>query len=174
MRVLKTVLVMSSLVVAAACQRDARPAELDRQLTWLDSLVAQPATPTATASALELGMHPTLVVAQAAPAVEEAAPKAAATERRTSSPRRSSSARRSSGGSSAGSSSGTYRREPRVVEVKHTRRDAVIGAGAGAVIGAVAGGPRHRVRGAIIGAAVGGVAGAVIGNNVDKTRRIEP
>lgn len=171
MRVLKTVLVMSSLVVAAGCQREAKPAELDRQLTWLDSLITQPATQPATASALELGMHPTLVVAHPAPAVEE--PKPAATERSSSTPRRSSSARRSSGGSSAGSSSGTYRRQPRVVEVKHTKRDAAIGAAGGAVIGAVAGGPRHRVRGAIIGAAVGGIAGAVIGNNVDKSRRIE-
>jgi uncharacterized protein YcfJ len=54
------------------------------------------------------------------------------------------------------------------VEVKHTKRDAAIGAGAGAVIGAVAG---HSVKGAIIGGAAGAILGGVIGNNVDKTKK---
>jgi uncharacterized protein YcfJ len=54
------------------------------------------------------------------------------------------------------------------VVVKHTKRDAAIGAGAGAVIGAVAG---HSVKGAIIGGAAGAILGGVIGNNVDKTKK---
>ena len=53
-------------------------------------------------------------------------------------------------------------------EVKHTKRDAAIGAGAGAVIGAVTG---HGVKGAIIGGAAGAILGGVIGNNVDKTKK---
>jgi uncharacterized protein YcfJ len=54
------------------------------------------------------------------------------------------------------------------VVVKHTKRDAAIGAGAGAVIGAVTG---HGVKGAIIGGAAGAILGGVIGNNVDKTKK---
>jgi hypothetical protein len=49
--------------------------------------------------------------------------------------------------------------------VKHTGRDAAIGAGAGAIIGAVT--SRDKLKGGLIGAAAGGILGAVIGNNVD-------
>ena len=71
-------------------------------------------------------------------------------------------------------SSGTYSsqpvyRAPAPVEVKHTKRDAVIGAGAGAIIGAVT--SKNKVKGAIIGGAAGAILGGVIGNNVDKTKR---
>src|SRR5262245_32045818 len=48
--------------------------------------------------------------------------------------------------------------------VKHTKRDAAIGAAAGAVIGGVT----HGGKGAVVGGATGGVIGAIIGNNVDK------
>lgn len=65
------------------------------------------------------------------------------------------------------SSSGTYSRPTTVV--KHTKRDAAIGAGAGAVIGAVT--SRDKVKGAVIGGVAGAILGGVIGNNVDKTRR---
>jgi hypothetical protein len=54
-------------------------------------------------------------------------------------------------------------------EVKHTKRDAAIGAATGAVIGATT--SRNKVKGGVIGAAVGGILGAVIGNNVDKTKK---
>jgi hypothetical protein len=65
------------------------------------------------------------------------------------------------------SSSGTYSRPTTVV--KHTKRDAAIGAGAGAVIGAVT--SRDKLKGAVIGGVAGAVLGGVLGNNVDKTRR---
>lgn len=81
--------------------------------------------------------------------------------RRTTTTRRSSS-------SGTYSSAPVYRAPaPAPVVVKHTKRDAAIGAGAGAVIGAVAG---HSVKGAIIGGAAGAILGGVIGNNVDKTK----
>jgi len=51
---------------------------------------------------------------------------------------------------------------------KHTGRDAAIGAGAGAVLGAVT--SKDKVKGGVIGAAAGGILGAVIGNNVDKKK----
>jgi uncharacterized protein YcfJ len=49
--------------------------------------------------------------------------------------------------------------------VKHTKRDAAIGAAAGAVIGATA--SRDKIKGGLIGAAAGAILGGVIGNNVD-------
>lgn len=51
---------------------------------------------------------------------------------------------------------------------KNTNRDAAIGAGAGAILGAVT--SRNKVKGGVIGAAAGGILGAVIGNNVDKKK----
>jgi hypothetical protein len=52
--------------------------------------------------------------------------------------------------------------------VKHTKRDAAIGAAAGAVIGATT--SRDKVKGGLIGAAAGAILGGVIGNNVDVKR----
>jgi YmgG-like glycine-zipper protein len=76
----------------------------------------------------------------------------------------------------ARSSSGTYSSQPvyrapapQPQVVKHTKRDAAIGAGAGAIIGAVT--SKNKVKGAIIGGAAGAILGGVIGNNVDKTRK---
>jgi hypothetical protein len=73
---------------------------------------------------------------------------------------------------SSSSSGGTYSSAPvysapaPAPVVKHTKRDAAIGAGAGAVIGAVT--SKNKVKGAIIGGAAGAILGGVIGNNVDK------
>ncbi|HEY6088277.1 MAG TPA: YMGG-like glycine zipper-containing protein [Gemmatimonadaceae bacterium] len=74
------------------------------------------------------------------------------------------------------SSSGTYSSQPvysapapQPTIVKHTKRDAAIGAGAGAIIGAVT--SQNKVKGAIIGGAAGAILGGVIGNNVDKTKK---
>ena len=61
----------------------------------------------------------------------------------------------------------TTTRAPATRVVKNTKRDAIIGAAAGAAIGAVI---SRDVKGAVIGAAAGGIIGAVIGNNVDKKR----
>ena len=72
--------------------------------------------------------------------------------------------------SSRSRSSGTYypapAPEPRII--KHTKRDAAIGAVAGAAIGAAT--SRDKLKGGLIGAAAGGILGAVIGNNVDVQR----
>lgn len=84
--------------------------------------------------------------------------------------RRTTTARRSSS-SSRGSSSGTYYPAPAPAPrpvIKHTKRDAAIGAGAGAVIGAVT--SRDKIKGGLIGAAAGAILGGVIGNNVDIER----
>lgn len=78
--------------------------------------------------------------------------------------------RRSSGGYSRGSS-GTYGSYPAPAPepVRHTQRDAGIGAAAGAVIGATT--SRDKVKGAIIGAAAGGILGGIIGHTIDVDKR---
>lgn len=93
----------------------------------------------------------------AAPMTRAPAPVYRAPARRTSTASRSSSR-----------SSGTYYPAPERKVIKHTGRDAAIGAGAGAVIGAVT--SRDKLKGGLIGAAAGGILGAVIGNNVDVQR----
>ena len=65
-------------------------------------------------------------------------------------------------------SSGTVARSPQVVK-RNTKRDAIIGATAGAAIGVAT--SRDKVKGGLIGAAVGGLAGAVIGHTVDVDRQ---
>ena len=170
MRVLKIAVMMSTLGAAAACGREAKPAQPQQNLTWLDSMMVQPAQPAA-ASAMELNQAPVPQPAaqpQALAAVAEK-PATSSTTHHTSSTTHHRSARRSSSGS-RGSYAGPVYTQRRTYTVKHTRRDAAIGAAGGAVIGAVAGGSHHRVRGAIVGGVLGGVAGAVIGNNVDKHR----
>ncbi|GAC1657067.1 MAG: hypothetical protein NVS4B3_23330 [Gemmatimonadaceae bacterium] len=49
--------------------------------------------------------------------------------------------------------------------IRHTQRDAAIGAAAGAVIGASTSG--DRLKGGLIGAAAGGLLGAIVGHTVD-------
>jgi hypothetical protein len=61
--------------------------------------------------------------------------------------------------------------EPQSTTVKHTDRDAAIGAAAGAITGAVIG---RNAKGAMIGAAAGGILGAIIGNNADVSKRTNP
>jgi hypothetical protein len=75
--------------------------------------------------------------------------------------------RTASSGSSRSSGGYSYPAAERPV-VKHTGRDAAIGAGAGAIIGAAT--SRDKLKGGLIGAAAGGILGAVIGNNVDVQR----
>ena len=83
--------------------------------------------------------------------------------------RRTSTARRSTSSSGGYSSAPVYSAPAPQQEVKHTKRDAAIGAGAGAVIGAVT--SRNKVKGAVIGGAAGAILGGIIGNNVDKTKK---
>jgi len=83
--------------------------------------------------------------------------------------RRTTTTRRSSSGGTYSSAPVYSAPAPAPVIVKHTKRDAAIGAGAGAVIGAIT--SRNKVKGAIIGGAAGAILGGVIGNNVDKTKK---
>ena len=142
---------MAALAMAAACGKDNKADDAlkndlslaaQQQPGQLDSL-----------SAAERGL---------------AATKSGAT---STAPRRSTTTRRSTSSGSAGSSrsSGTVASSPAPTVEKHTKRDAAIGAAAGAVIGAAT--SKNKVKGAVIGGAAGGILGAVIGNNVDKTKK---
>jgi uncharacterized protein YcfJ len=75
--------------------------------------------------------------------------------------------RRTSSTASAGRV--VYEPAPAPQVIKHTKRDAAIGAAAGAVIGATV--SRDKLKGGLIGAAAGAILGGVIGNNVDITRK---
>ena len=161
-----------AVVTGTACSRtNGKPA--DSALNTDLSLAAQQKgyTPLDTVSAAERARANALA---AAPGGVAPAPVAGTTNRVAR--HTASTVRHSNGGSSnsGSSSNGTYGSAPAPVYtppthvVKHTQRDAAIGAAAGAVIGATTSG--NKVKGGIIGAAVGGILGGVIGNNVDKKR----
>ena len=87
-------------------------------------------------------------------------------------PRRTATVRRSSGGSSGGYgtvASGPVYKSGQIIK-KNTKRDAAIGAVAGAAIGVATSAKDDRLKGGLIGAVAGAALGAVIGNNVDVKR----
>ena len=150
----KKILILPAALFAFACGGDKKVDDaLNSDLST--AAQAQPYTPLDSITAAER--------AGVAPASNSLRSTSAAP--RTTTVRRSTSTR----SSGTRSSSPVYSAPaPQQTVVKHTKRDAAIGAGAGAVIGAVTG---HGVKGAIIGGAAGAILGGVIGNNVDKTKK---
>jgi len=135
----------------SALNSDLSTAAASRPYTPLDSITAAERAGTATApAALRSNAN------AAAPRTVYRAPVRRTTTRRSSS-------------SSGGTYSSAPAPAPAPTVVKHTKRDAAIGAGAGAVIGAVT--SKDKVKGAIIGGAAGAILGGIIGNNVDKTKK---
>ncbi len=154
----KKILILPAALFAFACGRNDK--KVDEALNSDLSTAAQatPYTPLDSITAAERAgatAKPT-----ALRSTSTAAPRT--TVRRTT-----TTTRRSSSGGTY--SSAPVYSAPAPQEVKHTKRDAAIGAGAGAVIGAVT--SRNKVKGAIIGGAAGAILGGVIGNNVDKTKK---
>lgn len=162
---IRTIILAPALVFAAACSSD-KP--VDNTLANDLTLAAQ-ARQSATLdsiSAVERANVAAAAAASAAVAARPVAPRAAA--RRTT-------ARRSTGTSSgrtATSGGNVAAAEERTVTVKNTKRDAAIGAAAGAIIGATT--SRDKVKGGLIGAAAGGIIGGIIGNNVDVQKKKVP
>jgi hypothetical protein len=160
---IKALIIAPAFMFAAACSKD-QPVDSSlnndltlaaqaRQTATLDSISAAERARVAAAPA------PTVTSGSTAPARRTTA---TTTRRRTT-----------SSGSTSSSNGGTVTRsEPREVTVKNTKRDAAIGAAAGAIIGATT--SRDKVKGGIIGAAAGGILGAVIGNNVDVQKKKVP
>jgi hypothetical protein len=164
MRATKLMVLVPMAMLAAACGRNSSPAADDALKNDLAlASQAQPYNPQQFISPTEAGLAgqqqymPQNLQAVARQPVYRAP---ARTTRRASS-------------SGTRSSAGTYYpAEPRTTTVKHTQRDAAIGAAAGAVIGATT--SRDKIKGGLIGAAVGGILGGVIGNNVDIQRKTTP
>jgi hypothetical protein len=158
-------LVPALALAAAACGRNSSPVADDALKNDLAlASQAQPANGSQTISPAEAGYASQQKLA-AAPAVARRAP---AGVRRTAARRSSGVSRSRSGGGTGGYYPAPV--APPEVIVKHTERDAAIGAAAGAVIGATT--SRNKVKGGLIGAAVGGILGGVIGNNVDKQKKV--
>jgi hypothetical protein len=165
MRLFKNVAVLPLLIVAAACGREpAQTAAPD--LSFLRELELAVSAPQGEAVISPLELRASAGEEQRV----EAAPQPAAQPRAAAPRPAQSTARRTT---SSGSSAASAPSAPvgRTVEVKNTRRDAAIGAGAGAVLGAVVAGPDRRVRGAVIGGAVGGATGAIVGSTINKSTR---
>jgi hypothetical protein len=156
MRILKSSLLLSALVLTAACGNDDKKAD---RAAYDDMMLPRPAAQQVI-SAEELGLGAPVVTPLAAE--PEVKPVATTTRRSTPARRSTSTAARSTRSSGNGTYTPAPAQETRTI--KHTKRDAAIGAAAGAVIGGVATG---KVKGAVIGGVLGGVAGAVIGINVD-------
>ena len=151
----KKILILPAALFAFACGGDKKVDDaLNSDLST--AAQAQPYTPLDSITAAER--------AGVAPASNSL--RSTSTAPRTTTVRRTTSTRSSGTRSSAPVYSAPA---PQQTVVKHTKRDAAIGAGAGAVIGAVT--SRNKVKGAIIGGAAGAILGGVIGNNVDKTKK---
>ena len=150
----KKILILPAALVAFACGGDKKVDDaLNSDL--LTAAQAQPYTPLDSITAAErAGVAPT-----------SNSLRSTSTAPRTT-VRRATSTRSTSSRASAPVYSAPA---PQQTVVKHTKRDAAIGAGAGAIIGAVT--SRNKVKGAIIGGAAGAILGGVIGNNVDKTKK---
>jgi hypothetical protein len=150
----KKILILPAALFAFACGGDKKVDDaLNSDLST--AAQAQPYTPLDSITAAERAG-----VAPASNSLRSTSTAPRTTVRRTTTTRRSSSA----------SSGQVYSAPaPQQTVVKHTKRDAAIGAGAGAIIGAVT--SRNKVKGAIIGGAAGAILGGVIGNNVDKTKK---
>jgi len=157
MRKLNSLVLVSTAVLAAACGGSPKVDDALKNDLALASQ-AQAYNPQQFISPTEAGLAPQGYAPQT---IQTVARQPVATARRTT-----STARRSSGGG------GYYPAPARTETVKHTQRDAAIGAAAGAVIGAVT--ARDKVKGGLIGGAAGAILGAVIGNNVDVQRRQVP
>jgi uncharacterized protein YcfJ len=159
MRMTRNAVLLGSILTVAACGRgDVPPPDKLSDLTWMDTLTF-PLDRQAAASAVELGL---VEEEPAAPAPVAAAPRPAPrpAAQRSSAPRQTA----------ARQPQRNYPAPAPQRTVSNAKRDAAIGAGAGAVIGATVAGNGNRVRGAIVGGAVGGVAGAVIGHTVDRKK----
>jgi len=164
MRKMNLIFVVPVAALAMACGRNSSPAVDDALKNDLAlASQAQPYNPQQVVSPAEGGYAPQQQYMSTAP-------RTIRTASRSAPARRTSTARRSSSGSSSRSGGGYYPAPEPEQTVKHTGRDAAIGAAAGAIIGATT--SRDKVKGGLIGAAAGGLLGAVIGNNVDVQKKI--
>jgi hypothetical protein len=164
--ILKAIIVAPAIALSAGCSKD-KPADpaLNNDLSLaaqanqnakLDSISAAERTNAAAPATSLRSPEP-------APARPKVTHTSSTTHRTPAS---------SSSGSTGSTASTSAPSQPATVVEKHTKRDAAIGAAAGAIIGAST--SHDKVKGGIIGAAAGGILGGVIGNNVDKSTKKAP
>jgi len=151
----KKLLILPAAFFAFACSGNDKKVDDALNADLATAAQANPYSPLDSISAAE---RAGIAAAATAPALTSTASAPRRTAPRRAAPRRSSSSPVYSAPAPA---------PTRVI--KHTKRDAAIGAAAGAVLGAVT--SRNKVKGAIIGGAAGAIIGGVIGNNVDVERR---
>jgi hypothetical protein len=159
MRKFAQMLVVPALVVAGACSRSDSPKiddGLQNDLSLASS--AQAYQPQQYVSPTEQGYAQQAGTPQLYRTGTSAGPYSAPVQQRTQTVYRPASRPVYRTSSTSGS---TRSAEP----VRNTKRDAVIGAAAGAVLGAAT--SRDKVKGGLIGAAAGGILGAVVGHTVD-------
>jgi uncharacterized protein YcfJ len=168
MKYIRMLVLVPAAVLAAACGRDGPPADDALKNDLALASQAQPYMPQQFTSPAEMGyafnpytgqfqpipqQTPQPQLLQQAPVVRRVSTSPATTTR------------------TASRSSGTrvVYQEPAPQPVKrNTKRDAVIGAAAGAVIGATV--SRDKVKGGLIGAAAGAVLGGIVGHTIDVER----
>lgn len=166
MKNIKMLLLVPAAVLAAACGRDNSSADdaLSKDLQLASQ--AQPYMPQQVMNPSEMGYayNPYTGQFQPVPQTPYQYPQAQApvVQRVATRP---ATVRRTSSGASSGTR--VVYQEPAPIK-RNTKRDAIIGAAAGAVIGATV--SRDKVKGGIIGAAAGGVLGGIIGHTVDVQR----
>ena len=163
MKHIRALLIVSAATLAAACGRDSSKTDDALKNDIALASQAQPYNAQQVTSPSELGYvyNPNTGRYEPVPKFTTPAPQPVqrvATRRTTT--RRSTSRR------STGSTGTRVVYDPAPAEpVRHTRRDAAIGAAAGAVIGATV--SRDKVKGGLIGAAAGAVLGGIVGHSVD-------
>jgi outer membrane lipoprotein SlyB len=160
----RTLIFAPALALGVACNKD-KPADptLNQDL-GLAAQANQARLDSVTAAERLNGAAP--VAGATTPVATAPRPAATTTTHHTTTTRRTST---SSAGSASSVSAAPAQHE---VVHKNTNRDAAIGAGAGAILGAATSG--NKVKGALIGGAAGAILGGVIGNNVDVQKKKVP
>ena len=164
MKNIKMLLLVPAAMLAAACGRD-ETSKIDDALKNDLALAsqAQPYNAQQFVSPSEMGYAYNPYTGQFQQVPRFSTPQAQAPVQRVST--RPAAVRRTT----TRASSGTRVIQTQPAEpIRHTKRDAAIGAAAGAVIGATV--SRDKVKGGLIGAAAGAVLGGIIGHTIDVER----
>ena len=162
MKTTKLLLLVPAALLAAACGRDSAKTDDALKNDLALASQAQPYNAQQFTSPSEMGYVYNPATGQYQPVPRYQTPVAQQPVYRTAA--RPAARRASSSGSSGSRVIYTQPAEP----IRHTKRDAAIGAAAGAVIGATV--SRDKIKGGLIGAAAGAVLGGIVGHTVDVQR----
>jgi len=156
MKNIKMLLLVPAAMLAAACGRDSAKTDDALKNDLALASQAQPYNAQQFTSPSEMGYVYNPATGQYQPVPRYQTPQPAPVYR--------TAARTTARRASTSSGSRVIYTQP-AEPIRHTKRDAAIGAAAGAVIGATV--SRDKVKGGLIGAAAGAVLGGIIGHTVD-------